>query len=321
MNAATHDSSQEEPSRTTPAGNDTALPGLSADQRRRYAQIPEEVDYVDHESFRQAKTEDDLYGEGASEFEIPQWTHFPEVPEDVPLKKKARKTTLKKKEEAFLFLRYNYARYRLSKLVEAQKKRRSSTRARQMLLWYDRAMEARAALVRANMALVLAMAKRTRISNVDFTELVSEGNMALLRSVEKFDVARGFKFSTYACRAILKSFNRQATKVGRYRQHFPTEFDPDLERSDYDVKKHEMQLEDSVDALRDILGQNAASLSEVERTIVMERFAIGQPDRKKGKTLKEVGKIVGLTNERVRQIQKAALVKLKTALDSNYLPV
>jgi RNA polymerase primary sigma factor len=81
-----------------------------------------------------------------------------------------------------------------------------------------------------------------------------------------------------------------------------------------------MQREDSVDALREILSQNRARLTEVERTIVMERFAIGT-DAKKGRTLADVGKIVGLTNERVRQIQNLALGKLRTALESDYLTV
>ncbi|MEZ6241833.1 MAG: sigma factor [Phycisphaerales bacterium] len=77
------------------------------------------------------------------------------------------------------------------------------------------------------------MAKRTRMSEVDFADLVSEGNMALLRAVDKFDAGRGFKFSTYACRAILKAFSRQGMKLSKYRQRFPTDFDPKLEESDY----------------------------------------------------------------------------------------
>jgi RNA polymerase sigma factor (sigma-70 family) len=166
------------------------------------------------------------------------------------------------------------------------------------------------------MALVLAMAKRTRIANVEFSELVSEGNMALLRSVEKFDVSRGFKFSTYACRSILKAFNRLATKTGRYRQHFPTEFDPEMEKSDYDIKKHEIEREDFIDSLRDVLARNRAKLTSVEQTIVMERFALAS--RGKKRTLAEVGKIVGLTNERVRQIQNLALQKIRGALDDEF---
>ncbi len=291
---------------------------LSDDERATYARIPEEIDFVPHPSFQLASTEGRLFGEDAETVNVPQWTQYPEVPEEIAPRQRG-KATLSDEDEAKLFLSYNYARYRLAKLIDAQTRRKSATRAREMARWYARALKCRANIVRANMALVLAMAKRTRIPNVDFTEIVSEGNMALLRSVEKFDVSRGFKFSTYACRAILKSFNRQATKTGRYRQHFPTEYDPEFDRSDYDLKKHDMQLAESIDSLREILSRNGAKLSDVERTIVLERFAMGS--HKKKRTLAEVGQMVGLTNERVRQIQNVALSKLRMALDESYLKV
>ncbi len=272
--------------------------------------------YVENPMFSLRSTETKLFGQNARKIIAPTWVHFPEVPEDIQPRPRG-KATLSQEDEIGLFLRYNYSRYRLSKLAEAQQRRRSSARAKQITIWATRATQARIDLVSANMALVIAMAKRTRIPNVEFSELVSEGNMALLRSVEKFDVARGFKFSTYACRAILKSFNRMATKTGRYRQHFPTEYDPDLDRSDYDTVKHEMQREDSVESLREVLTRNAANLSNIEQTIITERFALAS--RGKKRTLAEVGQMVGLTNERVRQIQILALAKIRAVLDGDYL--
>lgn len=298
------------------ASTSLVLTQLSEAEQGQYRLIPESISLVYHHSFASPSTEEKLYGESASKIDVPAWTHFPEVPEDIP-HVHAKRMTLSAADEVRLFLQYNYARYRLGKLIVAQQRRVALTRARAMLLWHERVLQARGAIVRANMALVLAMAKRTRIPNVEFSELISEGNMALLRSVEKFDVARGFKFSTYACRAILKSFNRLATKTGRYRQHFPTEFDPELEQSDQDIRRHEIQREDSVDALREILNRNRAHLSQVEKTIVLERFSIGR-DGVKGRTLAEVGQLVGLTNERVRQIQNGALQKIKAALDDDY---
>jgi len=303
----------------TPAGRLRVPKGLPVEQRAVYERIPDEVRYVPHPSFRTLSAEEKLFGEDAPRIDVPQWTQFADVPEELSSGRRAGKgrRSLRPAEEAVLFLRYNYALYRLARLVKAQKRRVCLPRARQMVTWFCRAGRCRADLVRANMPLVLAMAKRTRVPNVEFAELVSEGNMALLRAVDKFDVARGYKFSTYACRAILKSFNRLATKTGRYRQHFPTEFDPDMERSDYDVKKHQMQHDDSVDALREILARNTAGLSDVERRIVMERFAIGSAGR--GRTLAEVGQMVGLTNERVRQIQNLALAKIRNVMDDLYL--
>jgi len=292
--------------------------GLTEEERRIYTRIPAGIDYVDNELFSTPQAEAELFGRDSQQIVIPAWTTFPEVATDAPVAR-GRRTRLTGKEEAALFLRYNYARYRLSELVTAQLKRATASRAREMIRWYQHAMKARADLVRANLALVLAMAKRTKIPNAEFGEVVSEGNMALLRSVEKFDVSRGFKFSTYACRAILKSFNRLATKTGRYRQRFPVEYDPEMERSDYDVKRHEMQRADSVEAVREVLSENRARLTDVERTIVMERFAISSRGRRR--TLAEVGKMVGLTNERVRQIQNHALGKIRQALTEDYATV
>ena len=289
---------------------------LNEEQRRLYLQIPEKLDYVDHPSFSGRETEGQLFGQTAPAIRIPAWTQFPEAADEVVPRGSSR-ASLRPKDEVHLFLRYNYARYRLHRLARTQRANPTGPRAVRMVQWYKRILAVRSDLVGANMALVLAMAKRTRVPNVEFSELISEGNLALLRAVDKFDVSRGFKLSTYACRAILKAFNRLATKTGRYRQHFPTEFDPELEQSDYDVHKHEMQSRDSVDALREILARNRASLSEVERTIVMERFAIGSEG--KGRTLTEVGKIVGLTNERVRQIQNLALGKIRAVLDEEFL--
>lgn len=293
----------------------TLISHLAPLEQEAYLRIPASIDSVANETFDATDTEARLFGLLAPKVEVPLWTvSVEETDFDTT---RTRKVKLTGAEEIELFLRYNYARYRLGKLIVAQEKRKSLPRARQMLIWHERVLEGRSQLASANLALVVAMAKRTRIPHVDFPELVSEGNMALLRSIEKFDVARGFKFSTYGCRAILKSFNRLATKTGRYRQYFPTEYDPEMERSDYDEMKHEFQRRDSVESLQEILTQNRANLTETEQAVVLKRFAIGHGG--KGATLAEVGRLVGLTNERVRQIQNHALGKLRHVLDDQYL--
>ncbi len=106
------------------------------------------------------------------------------------------------KEEQALFLQFNFSRYMVNQIRAelAEQEEIDPMRAREMLKWYRKSENYRDQIAQTNLALVLAMAKRTRMSEVDFADLVSEGNMALLRAVDKFDVARGFKFSTYACR-------------------------------------------------------------------------------------------------------------------------
>ena len=191
-------------------------------------------------------------------------------------------------------------------------------------MYWDRLFrQTRSDIVRINIALVLAMARRTKLTGVDYSELVSEGNMALLRSVDKFDCSRGFKFSTYACRAILKSFSRVATRTARYRGHFPTEFDPTLEKSHH-VENRRVGVEaDCVDELKVILGQNLARLNDVEERVIRARFAIDdevdEVDVAKGKTLEQVGEMIGVTKERIRQIQNKALEKLRRALERGVL--
>jgi len=85
-----------------------------------------------------------------------------------------------------------------------------------------------------------------------------------------------------------------------------------MERSDYDVMKHEMAHAESVQELQAILADNRADLTDLEETIVRERFALDNGEKKR--TLAEVGEKVGLTNERVRQVQNVALGKLRTTL-------
>jgi len=231
--------------------------------------------------------------------------------------------TLNMQQEQLLFQRFNYARFRVYGILWAHAGRPlSAAQARALLLWSRKVRDLRAPRIQINVPLVLAMAKRTRLGGVDFGDLVSEGNMALLRAVDKFNCSRGFKFSTYGCRAILKSFSRVAMRTSRYRGMFPTEFDPTLEKSDFAELQRDQTEDDCVGELRDILFRNLARLSDVEQTVIRARFAIHAPetaDTLPPKTLEQVGNMIGVTKERVRQIQNKALRKIRHALEDGFL--
>jgi RNA polymerase sigma factor (sigma-70 family) len=192
----------------------------------------------------------------------------------------------------------------------------SFEQAKEILRWYRVAKVYREQIAETNLALVLAMAKRTRMSEVDFADLVSEGNMALLRSVDKFDCGRGFKFSTYACRAILKAFSRQGIKFSKYRQRFPTDFDPALEKSNHVETVRATHERESADEVKHIVLTNQAELTDVERTVIHHRFGLDGGTERLPLTLEQVGQIIGVTKERVRQIQNKALEKIRTALET-----
>jgi RNA polymerase sigma factor (sigma-70 family) len=218
-----------------------------------------------------------------------------------------------------MFLRFNWSKLKLTQLQKQIKRDGMTRELAELVIDWDRRFEHfREYLVRTNLALVLAMAKRTRLGDVDFSEVVSEGNMALMRAVDKFSVDRGFKFSTYACRAILKAFSRTAMKSSRYRQRFPVEFEPDLEKSDWADKRRDQVEEDCLDELRTIVDRNLADLSSVEQTVIRRRFNWEQSDDAP-LTLEEVGQIIGVTKERVRQIQNKALAKIRQVMEEGVL--
>jgi len=243
---------------------------------------------------------------------------------DSSIPKNMRAVLLTATEERALFLQLNYCRYRVVKLKDQVRQERIAYRqADPILQWDRRAEQYRHQVAQMNLALVLAMAKRTRMSEVDFSDLVSEGNMALLRAVDKFDVARGFKFSTYACRAILKAFSRTGMKLSKYRQLFPMDFDPKLERSNYLDRKRAHLEDDCVEEIRRIIDDNRADLTDIEQSVIVHRFSL-RPDPAKRcgfhpLTLEQVGKIIGVTKERVRQIQNKALEKIRQSLEDEFL--
>lgn len=275
--------------------------------------LSEPAEYIDHALYHQPGVETMLFGaparrRGGS-------TCFEEIRPVDP--SSGEGSALNTVQEIELFQRFNYARLCIARIVEKYTDQSMPTDAvRELLAWAHRATMVRGQIVQANIPLVLAMAKRTRLSGLDFNELISEGNFALLRSVDKFDCSRGFKFSTYACRAILKSFSRVAMRTSRYRGQFPTEFDPTLEKSDYVDRKRDDVEGQCVAEIRDILLNNRAELNDIEQTVIRERFALNASTLPaKPKTLEQVGEMIGVTKERVRQIQNKALAKIRTILE------
>jgi RNA polymerase sigma factor (sigma-70 family) len=288
--------------------------------------IGEPMEYIDHAMFHVRGAEKKLFGEDLEDLgrNIGQFVPMPAFVADPDLESAGpvSMATLTTQQEQLLFQRYNFARWRVyAALKERKGKKLLPEQMRSLATWLKIASASRAQIVQANMPLVLAMAKRTKLIHIDFAEIISEGNMALLRSVEKFDCSRGFKFSTYACRAILKAFSRVAIRSSRYHSRFPVEFDPAMEKSDFLEQRRQEAEATCVAELRSILTGNLADLSDVEKKVIRARFALdaADPGQARPMTLEEVGGIIGVTKERVRQIQNKALEKLRQRLEENIL--
>jgi RNA polymerase primary sigma factor len=305
--------------------------GLSAgDQESLKRVFEEKYEYIDNDLFHEDPEEAQrLIFDEAPEIPKPDTSWYHPVMDTytaVRQTKNMGSVLLTAKQERALFLQYNYCRFRVCEIRDELRDQHQmdKEKARELLRWFYKAENLREQIANTNLALVLAMAKRTRMSEVDFADLISEGNMALLRAVDKFDAARGFKFSTYACRAILKAFSRQGVKLSKYRAMFPTDFDPALEKSNHAENKRAEHEDDCVTELKDIIHDNKADLSEIERQVIVHRFAIGKKSEKPRQdaqplTLEQVGRIIGVTKERVRQIQNKALTKLRVSLEDDFL--
>jgi RNA polymerase primary sigma factor len=286
--------------------------------RMLHGDSTEFVEYMDHEIYSKPGVEKTLFGR--KQTLSPGQTRFKDASPREGFGGSGDGATLSTAHEILLFQQFNYARTRVSRLIcNAVDRQMAWPELCELLAWMHRAMDVREVIAGVNMPLVLAMAKRTRLSCLDYNELVSEGNFALLRSIDKFDCARGFKFSTYACRAILKSFSRVAMRASRYRGQFPTEFDPFLEKSDFKDRKRDDTACLCVDEIRDILSENRADLNEMEQTVIRERFALEavRDGSILPKTLEQVGLMIGVTKERVRQIQNKALKKIRMTLEES----
>jgi RNA polymerase primary sigma factor len=282
--------------------------------------LPGNFDFMDSPVFRRKAIERKWFSDAPPELPPIGW-YQPTRDEPADPSVGGLPRRMKGDEERLMFHRFNYCKMRLSQLKRRFSAEGMTVRTgKEFLEWHRRFEHYREYLVRTNLALVLAMAKRTRLANLDFAEMVSEGNMALLRAVQKFNVDLGFKFSTYACRAILKTFSRMSMKASKYHARFPVEFEPDLEKSDWHDKRRDVAEDESIDELKTIVDRNLADLSSTEQTVIRRRFNWEQQDESR-LTLADVGRLIGVTKERVRQIQNKALAKIRSVMEDGVLRI
>jgi RNA polymerase primary sigma factor/RNA polymerase sigma factor len=220
---------------------------------------------------------------------------------------------LTREQEVYLFRKFNYLKYRASKLREQlELSRPKSSLMDEIERLYDAAVAVKNQIVLANLRLVVSIAKRHVTQTEEFFGLVSDGNMSLIRAAEKFDFSRGNKFSTYASWAIMKNFARTIPHEFKHRDRFRTSSDEmfvgteDERRGQYEQESAQRLREMQIDKI-------LSRLDEREQQIIISRFGLGH--RAEPRTLKEVGAQMGVTKERIRQIEARALSKLRVAAE------
>ena len=161
-------------------------------------------------------------------------------------------------------------------------------------------------IIKANMRLVMSVVKKFVTSQTTFDEMLSDGIVALMKCVDKFDFERGFRFSTYAYRSIVRDAYRSAKSI----QFQTSQCAGDERALDQEQDRDSSAVRDGFWAkLRDLTGIMVDRLDRRERFIIRCRYALGS--HRKAKSLQFLASKLGVSKERVRQLELRAVGKLR----------
>ena len=216
---------------------------------------------------------------------------------------------LTREQEYFLFRKMSYLRHKAVLLRAGLAKSRSKVAdMNQIEQLLEQSLEVKNVLIRCNLRLVVSVARKHERGSGNLFEMVSDGNLNLIRAIEIFDYSRGFKFSTYATWALMRLYAKSASAEGVRSDRFQTGTDEVIVASPDDrssVGEHESRIVAQSAMIESILDQ----LSEREQEVIILRFALrGNPVPL---TLEQIGDRLGVTKERTRQIISAGLEKLR----------
>ncbi len=216
---------------------------------------------------------------------------------------------LTKNEEQYYFRRMNWLKFRAATSRGRLDKKRATRRQMEEIEgWLAESETVKSIIITSNLRLVVSIAKKFVDPSNSFEELVSDGNVALMRAVEKFNFALGNRFSTYATYAIQRHFFRMSHKGRQQRNRFVSS-DESLKDRAEELSSAEYCSAEQIGVLKEVFGSFLGDLEPRERQIVVARFGFdGKPPR----TFRELGSAMGVCKERIRQIQTRALDKLRS---------
>lgn len=220
---------------------------------------------------------------------------------------------LTREQEQFLFRKMNYLKFKAAMLRDSlpssRQKAGDMDRLEELL---EESLAVKNILIRCNLRLVVSIARKHRRPSTNFFEMVSDGNMVLIRAIEKFDYTRGNKFSTYATWAIMRSYARSIPAEGVQLDRFRTGSEELLSDETDDrstVREDERRANRQLETIESILDQ----LTEREQEAISLRFSL--QGQREPMTLEQIGERLGVSRERTRQIINTGLEKLRAIAD------
>lgn len=226
---------------------------------------------------------------------------------------------LSRENETRLFRKFNYLKFRAAQVLEKLDAHRPKTSEMdECERFYTEAVQVKNYLISVNLRLVVSVAKKHVSASCPIHDLISDGNISLMRAIEKFDYTRGFKFSTYASWALLRNYARSIPEEKKHQERFRASdvgvFESYADSRNVSFEKEKVYSEQMV--------QVATVMSELddrERAIIQRRFGLGV--HRTPQTLRQVGSEMGVTKERVRQIETRAIAKMRKAAKEHHFEI
>lgn len=295
----------------------TRIYGIVSEQRAKRL-LDEPIDFIGSAEFEAAGADELILGPLPTPEKKPGTVR---APSDLPAYLSGLYTVplLSREEEAHHFRKMNYLKFKAARLRDQLDVAHAKTKMMdQIERLLDEAVEVKNLLIRSNLRLVVSVAKKHVKPGGNFFEMVSDGNISLIKAIEKFDYSKGFKFSTYATWAIMKNFARSIPAEHAHHDRYRTGND-ELFLASVDSRSDQFEQELTNHRQHEAIMNILSQLDDRERDIILQRFGLNVGTEPQ--TLEQLGVKFGVTKERIRQLETRALNKLRRYANENKLEI